>query len=319
MTRALEAQLDNDIVNLVRFRSDREIPMKFCLVATLIASICNAAISPLARAEALGCLIEPSQVADMGSEVVGVLEKLHVNRGDLVTKGQPAAELDSRVERAAVAAAHARAKALSELLAAQSNFEFAKRKMDRTEDLYNKKFVSEQANDQVATESRVAELRFSQAREQKNVAERELTLAQAQLARRTLKSPISGVVLERYLSRGERVEQKPVLRIATVDPLHVEVFVPAVNFNTVQIGNIAMVRPEMAGFTARKAKVILVDRVIAPASNTFRVRLELPNANGQLPAGVRCKVDFTGTGFDAPTAAGGPSKSSKSVSIAQSK
>jgi hypothetical protein len=32
--------------------------------------------------------------------------------------------------------------------------------------------------------------------------------------------------------------------------------------------------------------------VIDAASNTFRVRLELPNPNGALPAGLRCKVDL---------------------------
>ncbi len=253
---------------------------------------------PQVQAQTLGCLIEPSQVADVGSEVIGILEKLHVNRGDLLTKGQPTAELDAKVERAALAAAQARAKAVSEMKAAQSNHEFTKRKKDRTEDLYNKKFVSEQANDQAATESRIAELRYNQAKEQQGVAERELALAQAQLARRTIRSPISGVVIERYLSAGERVEQKPVMRIATMDPLHVEVFVSASQFNSVQIGSNVLVRPEIAGFQDRGAKVILVDRVIDPASNTFRVRLELPNPGSALPAGVRCKVDFTGKGFE---------------------
>jgi multidrug efflux pump subunit AcrA (membrane-fusion protein) len=38
--------------------------------------------------------------------------------------------------------------------------------------------------------------------------------------------------------------------------------------------------------------VIVVDRVIDPASNSFRVRLELPNADNALPPGLRCKVDF---------------------------
>ena len=258
------------------------------------------------RAQTLGCLIEPSQVADVGSEVIGILEKLLVERGDMVTKGQATAELDAKVERAALSAARARAKALSELKATQSSHEFAKRKKDRTKDLYNKKFVSEQTNDQAATESQIAELRYKQAKEQQEVAERELELAQAQLARRTIRSPISGVVIERFLSAGERVEQKPLMRIAAIDPLHVEVFVSATHFNVVQAGGSVLVRPEIVGFQDRKGKVILVDRVIDPASNTFRVRIELPNPNGVLPPGVRCKVDFTGKGFESSSAGNAP-------------
>lgn len=268
--------------------------------AVALALLCMAPAA--VHAEALGCLIEPSQVADVGSEVIGVLDKLHVNRGDIVERGQPLAELDAKVERAALAAAETRAKAVSELKAAYSNHEFARRKKERTEDLFSKNFVSEQANDQAATEARIAEHRYRQAREQVDVANRELSLAQAQLARRTIRSPIAGVVVERYLSAGERVEQKPVVKVAAIDPLNVEVFVPATQFNSVTVGRPALVRPELPGLADKTAKVILVDRVIDPASNTFRVRLEMPNPDSALPAGLRCKVDFTGKGFEQPVA-----------------
>ena len=40
--------------------------------------------------------------------------------------------------------------------------------------------------------------------------------------------------------------------------------------------------------------MVLVDRVIDGASNTFRVRMELPNADLSLPAGLRCKADLGG-------------------------
>jgi hypothetical protein len=36
----------------------------------------------------------------------------------------------------------------------------------------------------------------------------------------------------------------------------------------------------------------VVDRVFDASSGTFGVRLELPNPNGAIPAGVRCKVEF---------------------------
>jgi len=54
----------------------------------------------------------------------------------------------------------------------------------------------------------------------------------------------------------------------------------------------ATVKPEVSEAEPRGAKVIVVDRVIDAASNSFRVRLELPNPKYQLPPGLRCKVDF---------------------------
>jgi multidrug efflux pump subunit AcrA (membrane-fusion protein) len=40
------------------------------------------------------------------------------------------------------------------------------------------------------------------------------------------------------------------------------------------------------------AKVSTVDRVIDPASGTFRIRLTLPNPRNDIPSGLRCQVNF---------------------------
>ena len=190
------------------------------------------------------------------------------------------------------------AEANADLKAAASNREFTHKKKLRTEDLYKKNFVSQQTSDQAATEDQLADMKLKQAQEQQRVASQEYALAQAQLAQRTIRSPFTGVVVERYLSDGERVEEKPVLKVAAIDPLRVEVIVPAAYFSKLKTGMSATVKPEVNEAEPRGAKVIVVDRVIDAASNSFRVRLELPNPNYQLPPGLRCKVDF-----DLPAAA----------------
>jgi RND family efflux transporter MFP subunit len=269
----------------------------------LTFSLVTAALLPLAvHAEPMGCLIQPFQEAEVGAQVVGILDRVMVERGDLVKKGQPLAMLNSEVERAATAAARLRAEATAELQAAASNHDFAQKKKVRTHDLYRQNFVSQQVKDQASTEADVAEMRLKQAREQMRQAHQELALAQAQLAQRTIRSPLSGVVVERYLHEGERVEEKPVVKVATVDPLRVEVIVPATHFNRIKQGMAASVKPEMADVELRNAKVVVVDRVIDAASNSFRVRLELPNPGNELPPGLRCKVEFDGLGAPAQDA-----------------
>jgi RND family efflux transporter MFP subunit len=258
------------------------------LVLIAIAGACSTA----ARAEGMGCLIQPYQEADIGSQVVGVIERVLVERGDFVKKGQPVAQLNSDVERAALQAAKLRAEATADLRAAASNHEFAQKKKVRTEDLYQKNFISQQATDQAVTEAQVAEMRLRQAREAQRLAQQELALAQAQVAQRTIRSPLNGVVVEKYLSEGERVEEKALVKVATIDPLKVEVIVPASYFSRIKQGMSAMVKPDGADAESRSAKVIVVDKVIDAASNSFRVRLELPNPNLSLPPGLRCKVEF---------------------------
>ena len=259
-----------------------------------------AALTPPSwAAQPLGCLIEPERVADVGSQVVGVIESMSVERGDLVKKGQVIATLRADVERASVVVASSRAEAQADLQAAAANLSFYQQRLVRAEDLLAKKFISQQAFDQTRTEAEVAEQKLAQAREQRRVLSREHELATAQLSQRTIRSPIDGVVAERYLAAGERVEDKPLVRIAKVDPLRVQVVVPTAYFGKIQSGGTARIMPELPDTQPVIARVTLVDKVIDAASNTFRVQLELPNPDLALPAGLRCKADF---GLEAPAA-----------------
>ncbi|RYX93322.1 MAG: efflux RND transporter periplasmic adaptor subunit [Comamonadaceae bacterium] len=277
----------------------------------LLATAAPAATLPL------GCLIEPYRVADVGSPVIGVIESVRAERGDRVEKGQPLAILRADVERASVEVAAGRAQAIGEYNAAVSSAELARQKLARAKDLADQQFISAQALEQARAEAGVAEHRLSQAREQRGILAREHELAQAQLQLRTIRSPSAGVVADRYLSAGERVEEKPVFRIAVIDPLRVEVVLPASMYGTVRTGSLMTVTPEFPNAGARQARVVLVDRLIDGASNTFRVRLELPNAGMALPAGLRCKAAVADAAAvaAAPTTAFSPNSPATSRSV----
>ncbi|MBL8384782.1 MAG: efflux RND transporter periplasmic adaptor subunit [Burkholderiales bacterium] len=263
--------------------------------ALLLAPLAAACLSGGALAAApqpLGCLIEPYQVAEVGSPVIGVIERLHAERGDTVRRGQALAVLRTDVERASVGVAASRAQASAEVEAASANAILARQKLARAEDLVARAFLSPQSLDQARAEARVAEERLAQTREARRTAEREHELAQAQLALRTIRAPSDGVVADRYLAVGERVEEKPLFRVAMIDPLRVEVVLPSALFGVLRPGETVRVTPEFPGAAPREAKVVLVDKLVDGVSNTFRVRLSLPNPGGSLPAGLRCKADL---------------------------
>jgi cobalt-zinc-cadmium efflux system membrane fusion protein len=243
-------------------------------------------------AQPLGCLIEPFRISDVGSPVIGVIEQTLVERGDRVTVGQPLATLRADVERQSVAVAASKAQAVGELRAAEANAELARQKLVRARDLADQKFISSQALEQARAEALVADNRLAQAREQRGIFAREHELAQAQLGLRTIRSPVTGVIAERFLSSGERVEEKAIFRVAVVNPLRVEVVLPSTFYSAVQNGMTVTVTPDFPGAAPRLARVTVVDRLIDGASNTFRMRLELPNADFSLPAGLRCKADL---------------------------
>jgi RND family efflux transporter MFP subunit len=266
------------------------------------------------HAELLGCLIEPDRVADVGSQSTGVIEKLSVERGDAVASGQVVARLIAGVEKASVSVAEVKARAEAETLQAQAAYELARRKLERTRDLVKRDFVSDQALDQAEAEARVAQQRVEQAREAQRVAQREFMLSNAQLAQREVRSPFAGIVVERYRTEGERIEREPVIRVARLDPLRVEAIVPAAQFGTVKTGQQANIKTDLPDFPVLSAQVTLVDRVVDPASNSFRVRLSVPNPGNRIPSGLRCRIAF-GAGEGAPAATPGTASPASAAAV----
>lgn len=114
---------------------------------------------------------------------------------------------------------------------------------------------------------------------------------------RTMYAPFNGVVLDRMLNPGDLAEsgsgRKPVLKVAQIDPLKVDIVVPAAGFGAVKPGAKVSIVPRGTGGRFN-ATVTMVDKVIDAASGTFVVRVDLPNPNGVIPGGVRCAAEVDG-------------------------
>lgn len=245
-----------------------------------------------AELPSLDCVIEPDLVVALGSPVPGVIEHIAVERSDVVEEGQVLVELEAGPEKAAVAVAQARASLKSEVRVGETSLALGERQAARNEQLFANRAVSMDTKDEAATEAILARLRLDQARENRRLAELELARAQAALDQRTLRSPVRGVVVERLMAPGELVSDQPILRLARIDPLKVEVIAPADLYGSVRRGMRAEITPEAPGRGSFAADVTVVDAVIDAASGTFGVGLTLPNPDHAIPGGLRCKVRF---------------------------
>jgi len=210
-------------------------------------------------------IIEPSETVEISSEVEGVIDRIHADRGNWVKAGDLVATLKSRVEKAAVELAKARV-------------EFEKRKDARKLELFKKKLISIHEKDELETEILLAELALDEAEER--------------LAQRMLRTPVSGVVVERHLSPGEHINKDAVMTVARINPLYVEIVVPVECYGKIKLGQSALALVEHPFKKRLKCRVIVVDRVVDAASATFNVRLRLDNPGGKLPAGLKCTVQF---------------------------
>ena len=258
---------------------------------TVAAGLCALEVSPGGAAE-MACVIKPSAEISIGTPVEGLIQTVPVDRGDWVTKGQVIVTLESSMEEATAALAKAKAAAEAVLKSSQVKVGFSTRKLERAMDLHKTNAIAQHDVDEAQTEKAVAEMSYQEASENRHLAELEWHRATAALSLRTIRSPITGVVVDRLLSPGELARQTPVMKLAQVDPLRVEVFAPLSLLGKLKTGMRAAVRPEGKGQPAYQAKIIVVNRVVDSASGTFGVRLEMPNPNNAIAAGLACTVEF---------------------------
>jgi cobalt-zinc-cadmium efflux system membrane fusion protein len=251
---------------------------------------------------AIGCLISPNRSADIGSPVTGIIESIAVDVGDSVRHGQVLVTLRSEVESAGERAAQARWRVDAEVRAAEASLELARQRYARSSELLAQGFLSPLAVEQSLTELRVAEQKLAQGNSQRDVLATDLEVVRAQVSQRVVRAPFAGTIVERFRQPGERVEDRPLLRLVSLDPLRVDLLVPASRFGHYTAGDRLQLQPELAGVRPVAAEITHVDRVIDAASNTFRVRLSLPNPQQRLPAGARCTVDEAPLARDASPA-----------------
>ena len=124
-------------------------------------------------------------------------------------KGQIVAKLRSGVEKADVDLAQVQAG-------------YGKRKLERNQQLFAREQISANEKDEIETDMKKGEALLEE--------------AAAKLEMRNIRSTVDGVVVKRELAAGEYVGDKSILTIAQIDPLNVEVVVPARQYGSIVKG-----------------------------------------------------------------------------------
>jgi RND family efflux transporter MFP subunit len=242
------------------------------------------------------CLIEPFRKIEIRSTVEALIDTVKVERGSVVRKGQVLVQLESDVEKAALATAQYRAVMQGQMRSSEARLDYSRDKLRRREELSRQNFVSSQERDDAFAEMRVAEAELLAARDDRQLSTLETRRLQELLRLRTLTSPFDGVVTEVLQHPGELAQtgegSRPILKLAQIHPLRVEVVLPVGLYGRIAENSAAEVETEVPAKARYKAKVQIVDKVVDSASGTFGVRLELPNPGGKIPAGVKCLVRF---------------------------
>jgi HlyD family secretion protein len=136
--------------------------------------------------------LNPVLNVQVGSQVSGIIQKLHADFNSIVTNGQVIAQLDPATFEANVGSAEA------ELANARASLQLAKANAKRAAELFTNKLIAESEHDQtVAT--------LQQAEAQVKIRTASLERAKVDLGRCVIYSPVDGIVISRNVDVGQTV------------------------------------------------------------------------------------------------------------------
>ena len=244
------------------------------------------------QTQGFDCIVTPSQTVNLGSPVPGQLVEVLVDRSERVTAGQIVASLDSRLENASLAIATHRAETNTEMNLRKDAFNTDLKTEKRLTSLEASDVASKHERDRARRDAKLAGWRVQQARDDLITYQLEKVRAEVNLDRRRIRSPIDGLVVARLHEPGEYIDSQPILKIVKLDPLYVEAILPMRLFGQVRAGMTASVYSEHSDDQALDATVDVVDPMGDAGSGTFGARLLLSNPEGDIPAGVKCRVQL---------------------------
>lgn len=229
----------------------------------------------------VGGITKPSVHAKLALPQFGQVLELPVKEGDAVKKGGPLLRQDDRQEVALLEALRLEAESTVRVEAAEADLKIKQVQHKRLEDLAK----NGNANPTEVEEAWVkvvyadAQVKIAKLENQKN--KQEFARQQIKVAQMTLNSPIDGTVETIDVSVGEVTDpQKPVMTVVKNDPLWVEFFLPTSQSSKLQVGQSLEVRNGGGEQKWAQAKIIYKAPVADAGSDTQKMRLEMPNANG---------------------------------------
>jgi cobalt-zinc-cadmium efflux system membrane fusion protein len=110
-----------------------------------------------------------------------------------------------------------------------------------------------------------------------------------------VRAPLSGVITERKFNSGAGVDAAtPIFAISNLSTVYVIANVPEANMSRLSIGSVAEIKSAAVGTI--NGRISYIDPRLDETTRTARVRLEVPNGNSKLKAGMFTEVGFyTGT------------------------
>jgi len=210
--------------------------------------------------------IEAFAEADVIAKVDGEVQEILVEEGDDVARSQVLARLDGQRLRLELAESEARLNKL-------------RRDYQRNLDLRDKDLISEGDFEKIKYEMEALEASYN--------------LASLELDYTKIRSPINGVVAERYVKLGNTVDVgEPLFRVTSLDPLVAYLFVPERQYRRIEPGQPVAIGIDALGGQPIGAAVSRVSPVVDPDTGTFKITVEIDDPERRIKPGMFGRISI---------------------------
>ncbi len=210
------------------------------------------------------------QGVTVSADLPGTVDRIAFESGKWVNAGDVLVELDTRQEKA-------------QLAAAEAQRDLAKINFERTQELVKQGVV--------------ARMEFDNVTAQKNATEAQVGEIRAAIARKTIRAPFSGVLgirqvnLGQYLSSGQAI-----VSLQSLNPIYVNFGVPQQDSAETRLGRVLKITTDDSAHEEFMGRITANDSVVSEATRNVQVQATLANPQGKLRPGMFVQVKVvTGT------------------------
>ncbi|MGA8270117.1 MAG: efflux RND transporter periplasmic adaptor subunit [Candidatus Sulfotelmatobacter sp.] len=209
---------------------------------------------------------EAIQGVTVGADLPGTVDKIHFESGQAVKEGDILVELDIRQERA-------------QLANLEAQRDLAKIQYGRSEQLEKAGVISKSEYDNAAAQQKATEAQVGDIK--------------AQIARKTIHAPFSGILGIRQISLGQYLAAgQAIVSLQALNPIYVNFGVPQQDEPKIVIGHSVNVTnadlPGM-GFTGR---ITALDSVVNETTRNIQVQATFQNKSDKLRPGMFVQVEL---------------------------
>jgi len=243
--------------------------------------------------------LEPKEYVDVGAQVSGQLQKLYVDLGDNVQKGDPIADIDAEIYQAQVQGEEANLKTLTAQKAeAAAKVTQAKQKSDRNKTLFESHAISQEVYQDAQTDLKVAQAQLNSINAQIEQATYSLEADKTNLNYTKIYAPMAGTVVSQSAREGQTLNANQttptIVQLADLDTMTVRAQVAEADIVKIKPGMevyFTILGSQDRRWNATVRQILPTPEVINDVV-LYDVMVDVDNKDRQLMSGMSTQMFF---------------------------